>query len=353
MTDRAEQAGELVYRLSQSARSAWYFGHYLAAQRIYQSRHPGRQTAGAERSSRASRKAVGQAQQDLLAKDWQNITQGLYRMPQDTIPPVKNWFEGSLRFFQDLPKSHQRRSKKDFRDLNAVPSGDLYPKYYLQNFHYQTDGWLSEQSAKLYDFQVETVFAGTADAMRRQALVPIAHALKGKDQRQVALLDVACGTGRFLKDVKLNYPRLEVSALDLSQSYLNEARRALSGYRAVDFVHANAESIPFDDESFDIVSCIYLFHELPTQVRHRIAAEMVRVLKPGGVLVFMDSLQLGDMPDLDGLLERFPSNFHEPYYSSYIRSDLTGIFEPSGLQHRGTELAFLSKLLTFEKPSDL
>jgi len=350
MADRAERAGELVYRLSQGARSAWYFGHYLAAQRLYQSRHLKEDERRSARAAAASRQAVGQAQQDLLAKDWQNIARGIYRMPQDTMPPVKDWLEGSLRFFRDLPKSHKRRSTKDFRDIEVPHAEGLYPKYYLQNFHYQTDGWLSEDSARLYDFQVETVFAGTADAMRRQALVPIAEALSGRDQRQATLLDVACGTGRFLCDVKSNYPRLEVSALDLSQSYLDEARRALSGYRAIDFVHANAESIPFDDNTFDIVTCIYLFHELPTQVRHRIAAEMARVLKPGGMLVFMDSLQLGDMPELDGLLERFPTNFHEPYYSSYIRSNLMDVFEPSRLQHCATELAFLSKLLTFQKP---
>ena len=32
------------------------------------------------------------------------------------------------------------------------------PRYYMQNFHYQTDGWMSEGSAELYDFQVEVLF---------------------------------------------------------------------------------------------------------------------------------------------------------------------------------------------------
>ena len=348
MTRRAERAGEWVYRLSQGARSAWYFGHYLAAQRLYQSRHP--QTAtNASRASAASRKAVGEAQSALLKKDWDNISRGIYRLPQDTVPPVKDWVAGSVRFFQDLPASHRRRSEKNFRQAEPPKPNGLYPKYYLQNFHYQTDGWLSEQSAQLYDFQVETVFAGTADAMRRQALVPIAGALEGRDQRKAKLLDVASGTGRFLRDVKQNYPRLDVSALDLSQHYLDAARRALASFRAVDFVHANAEHMPFDDDSFDIVSCIYLFHELPTQVRHRVAAQMARVLKPGGLLVFMDSLQLNDSPALDGLLQRFPSNFHEPYYSSYISADLPSVFQQAGFECRKTELAFLSKLMVLEK----
>ena len=56
----------------------------------------------------------------------------------------------------------------------------MYPTYYLQNFHFQTGGWLTEESAKLYDTQVEILFGGAADAMRRIALGSLARALKGK-----------------------------------------------------------------------------------------------------------------------------------------------------------------------------
>ena len=45
-----------------------------------------------------------------------------------------------------------------FNTVEVDPA--LYPAYYLQNFHYQTDGWMSAESARLYDFQVETVFLG-------------------------------------------------------------------------------------------------------------------------------------------------------------------------------------------------
>ena len=46
-------------------------------------------------------------------------------------------------------------------------------------------------------------------------------------------------------------------------------------------------------------------------------AEIARVLKPGGLFVFLDSLQMGDKPGWDGLLEGFPHRFHEPYYRHY------------------------------------
>ena len=44
------------------------------------------------------------------------------------------------------------------------------PDYYTQNFHYQSGGWLTEESARIYDVQVETLFFGAAGAMRRQAI---------------------------------------------------------------------------------------------------------------------------------------------------------------------------------------
>ena len=55
-------------------------------------------------------------------------------------------------------------------------------------------------------------------------------------------------------------------------------------------VEAFAEAMPFAARQFDVVTCIYLFHELPPAVRRVVAGEIRRVLKPGGTLVFVDSL---------------------------------------------------------------
>ncbi len=58
---------------------------------------------------------------------------------------------------------------------------------------------------------------------------------------------------------------------------------------------------------------MYLFHELPEAVRHRAAAEFVRVLRPGGLVVFSDSVQLGDRRAWDKTMGYF-GEFNEPYY---------------------------------------
>jgi ubiquinone/menaquinone biosynthesis C-methylase UbiE len=112
---------------------------------------------------------------------------------------------------------------------------------------------------------------------------------------------------------------------------------------------ANGEAIPLKDQSQDAVTSIFMFHELPPKVRRVILREMARVLKRGGRLVIVDSLQTGDRPDYDGMLDRFPQSFHEPYYVSYLKEDFGAIARTCGLTHVRDTSAFVSKVMVFDK----
>lgn len=336
----------LQYRVSQGARVAFYGAHYRLGAGL---QRRGKDPRPVTEAPVPPAKAVRAAMAALFEEDWRNIEAGVYAMPNDLVPAPGALLKKSRAFFADIPKVAARRARGDGIEVRETARPETYPPYYLQNFHYQTDGYLSETSAALYDFQVEALFAGAGDAMRRQALVPLAGFLKGRDQRGATLLDIACGTGRFLGFVKDNYPRLAVTGLDLSPAYLEEARLHLARWRGVDILRANAESIPLDDGSQDIVTSIFLFHELPPKVRVQVAGEIARVLKPGGLCVIVDSLQIGDRPEFDGLLELFPARFHEPFYLGYAREDLAALFGAGGLTVRASKLAYLSKVMVFEK----
>jgi ubiquinone/menaquinone biosynthesis C-methylase UbiE len=332
---------------NQTARFGWYFGVNRMLER--QSKSLGEvSTYKPTRAVPSTREMMTDLAQLMLA-DAAAVMAGVYPpLPDAGDTPGQHL--GRIRhMFSDLPTALQRRGAEDAASAKTSPIADGLPDYYAQDFHFQTGGYLTDESANLYDVQVETLFMGTAGPMRRAALRPIADAMRWRDQRSMKLLDVACGTGRFLRQARLVYPALGLTGLDLSTPYLDEGARQFDGLRAATWLSANAEAIPLPDASQDIVTSIFLLHELPPDVRRRVTGEMARVLKPGGTLVFIDSLQMGDKPGWDGLLEAFPVRFHEPYYRHYSIDDLDAMFTGAGLEPVETSLHFMSKMMVRRK----
>jgi ubiquinone/menaquinone biosynthesis C-methylase UbiE len=285
----------------------------------------------------------------LLEQDLGNVEAGIYPLPVDHDGSLVTLLDRSRLFFRDLPDVEERRKRNATREVLNARTRGRRPDYYLQNFHFQSGGWLTEESADRYDTQVEVLFRGTANAMRRQVLPPLAEAFAGRDQRKLRLIDIGCGTGRFLDFVKQAWPRLPALGLDLSQAYIRHARRHLKRWSRTNLIVANAEAIPARDNSFDAVTSIFMLHELPPEVRRNVIGEAARVLRPGGRLILMDSLQRGDEPDYDGMLERFPQHYHEPYYQTYVSEDFATVARRCGLAHRRDTKAFLSKVMVFDK----
>lgn len=341
---------KLGYSARQGARVAWYMVHYFASQRYHKARDQDDIRREKPREPGPSVERLMRDLADVFRKDLVNVEAGHYPMPRDRDGPPLALLRRSRMYFSDLPVAADRKKERNGDEVYSAELKEKLPAYFLQNFHYQTGGYLTEESAELYDLQVDVLFSGSTNAMRRQCLVPLAEYMKGRDQREVLIADVACGTGRFLDAIKQAYPRINAVASDLSEAYLAEAEEYLEPWTGIDFVPANAEKLPFADGELDVVTCVYLFHEVPPKIRRIIAKQFARVLKPGGRLIFMDSLQLGDIPGYDGMLQTFPLNFHEPFYGSYTKEDLQAIFEEAGLQHVRSEPVFMSKMVVCDKP---
>lgn len=93
------------------------------------------------------------------------------------------------------------------------------------------------------------------------------------------VLDVACGTGNAALPAARTGAR--VTGLDIVPKLLDEARAAAEAERLeVEWVEGDAEALPFEDESFDVVLSTFGCMFAP---RHEVAAaEIARVLRPGG-----------------------------------------------------------------------
>jgi SAM-dependent methyltransferase len=120
------------------------------------------------------------------------------------------------------------------------------------------------------------------------------------DVAGMRVLDYGCGHG--MASVVLARRGAHVTAFDLSPGYLAEARaRASANGVTVHLVCANGERLPFADASFDRVWGSAVLHHLDLG---RAAAELRRVLRPGGVAVFCEPW--GDNPLLEWARARMP-----------------------------------------------
>jgi len=263
----------VVYGVSQLPRVAWYLAHGLALRRLAEA---ARRSDGAKARRRARTKAPvperNQLYADMARLFWQdlaNVESGIYPRPADHDGSLLTLINRSWLFFEDLPKVHRRRERRAYNEVLNQQTRGKRPRYYLQNFHFQSGGWMTDDSAERYDTQVEVLLNGTANAIRRQALPPLSEAFAGHDQRKLRLLDIGCGTGRFLDFVKQTWPRLQIIGLDMSEVYLKHAQRHLKRWARTSFVLGKAEAMPLPDSSQDAVTSIFLFHELPPKDKTR------------------------------------------------------------------------------------
>jgi len=102
------------------------------------------------------------------------------------------------------------------------------------------------------------------------------------------LLDIATGGGHVAKAFAPHVS--EVVASDLTPSMLAEAEKFIAGLgiTTVAFAIADAEGLPFPDESFDIVTCRIAPHHFPHP--DLFVIEVARVLKHGGRFGLIDSV---------------------------------------------------------------
>ena len=292
---------------------------------------------------------------ELMEVDWQEAEQGLYPTSLLFDAPWLDWAARYPLVWLDMPSTWSRRKERNVTDLpNDVQSGN-YPDYYLQNFHHQTDGYLSDHSASLYDLQVEILFNGTAEPMRRRVIKPLVQGLRNFSDRsssQLRVLDVATGTGRTLRQLRAALPEAQLVGLDLSAAYLRQANRWLSQLPSElpQLVQGNAEALPFASGSMQGVTCVFLLHELPAAARQSVLNECFRVLEPGGVLVLADSVQLADSPQFETAMDNFRRVFHEPYYRDYIGDDIEARLNNAGFSGIRASSHLMTRVWSATKP---
>jgi len=284
----------------------------------------------------------------LHEREAMNIEEGIYPLKALEIENPLRHARSFIEVLGDGVRVAWRMRHKKSKDFSAksAAAAEEMPEYYARNFHFQTDGYFSEASARRYDHQVEILFSGTAGAMRR-LILPV---LKKDADLAGRWLEIGCGSGSATRPVLATFPKVRLTALDLSRSYLKVAQDHLREFDNVDFAQGDGTALEFKDQTFDAVYSVYQLHEMPREQREKLVREAFRVLKPGGLLLFADSLQWDDNPELNWALERFPKVYHEPFYTNYSRDKMEDLLSRVTGTEAYSDQAFLTKLVWLQKP---
>jgi ubiquinone/menaquinone biosynthesis C-methylase UbiE len=292
--------------------------------------------------------ALMKRRKELHSRDLANVDAGLY--PRELLfdIPTRRYLRALPGLIADIPTVLRRMRANDYKDIPVVDK-ERYPAYYRRTFHWQTDGYFSAESAAKYELGVELLFRGTADVMRRQIIPPITRYVR-QHGSNIRLLDVACGTGRTLHQIARAHPTMRLFGVDLSPDYVRLARKRLADVAEMTLAVENGEALPFADGAFDIATSVYLFHELPRKTRRNVMREMLRVVKPGGLVILEDSGQLVESAEIAGPLRDFPREFHEPFYADYLEDDLAAALREVGFVVEVVESHLVAKVVVAQRP---
>ncbi|RDY72524.1 methyltransferase domain-containing protein [Halobacillus trueperi] len=124
-------------------------------------------------------------------------------------------------------------------------------------------------------------------------------------------LDIATGGGHVAKALSLHCGI--VFATDLTKDMLQNTARHLNSQQNIEYVVADAEQLPFLDDSFDLVTCRIAPHHFPSP--HHFIEEVGRVLKERGKFLMIDNVA----PEEDEL-DKFYNRFEKMRDYSHVRA---------------------------------
>ncbi|MDM8520187.1 class I SAM-dependent methyltransferase [Anaerolineales bacterium HSG6] len=199
---------------------------------------------------------------------------------------------------------------------------------------------------------VKTQFGASADAYatskvhaQGESLAILAELITPQSDWQA--LDVATGAGHTALMFAPYVARMV--ATDLTEQMVDKAAELArqQGLTNMETRQADAESLPFDDQSFDLVTCRIALHHFP--VPQQAINEFARVLKPSGLLGFTDNVTVTDMAAA-GYYNAYEKLRDPSHYWAHSTEALQTMFEQAGLTVKATRR--VNKEMVFQAWAD-
>ena len=109
-------------------------------------------------------------------------------------------------------------------------------------------------------------------------------------KKGASALDVCCGTADWTLSLANAVGQAgQVTGLDFSENMLSIGKEKTKSYSNIKLIHGNAMELPFPDNSFDYVTIGFGLRNVPDYLQ--VLKEMQRVVKPGGMVVCLETSQ--------------------------------------------------------------
>jgi ubiquinone/menaquinone biosynthesis C-methylase UbiE len=177
--------------------------------------------------------------------------------------------------------------------LDTQPSYNNYGKYevsreldipeYLQETYWWA--YLHPTAVNLFERQwlVNLILWGNFSRLRDAALNEIGPTFEGRN------LQVACVYGDFSQTAASRLSRgSRLDIVDVAPVQLENVKKKVKSFANVFLHHDDSANLSFEDDAFDNVIVFFLLHEQPEEVREQTVREALRVVRPGGKVVFVD-----------------------------------------------------------------
>jgi ubiquinone/menaquinone biosynthesis C-methylase UbiE len=150
------------------------------------------------------------------------------------------------------------------------------------------------------------------------------------------ILSVGCGPGMILRQLCSADPTVHATGIDISADRVQEAIQKSKSNKRLKFVSGDAHAMPFPADSFDLVYSRMLFEYLAD--KERAAAEMVRVCRPGGTVMFQDLdgqllWNYPEDPSVQTTAETVVAGFGKTGFDAFVGRKLFSLARKSGLQN--------------------
>ncbi len=156
------------------------------------------------------------------------------------------------------------------------------PKYLSQTYWW---AYLHPTGVRVFERQwlVNLILWGNFASLRDAALAEMGSSINGK------VLQVACVYGDFTeKLVQRLGPKGHLDVADVAPVQLENLSAKITDDPRVALHHQDSTSLSFSDASYDCVVLFFLLHEQPEAARAQTIAQALRVVKPGGKVIFVD-----------------------------------------------------------------